>query len=99
MLDDGPQYCQCFQKIKAAAEARRNPDFVIKSRTDAYAPYGLKEAIRRWVRPGRLFVSDSYGTSRSTSGPYCCPPNTSVSSTSPDIAGRGIVILIALAAS
>ncbi len=38
---------EMVEKIKAAAEARRDPDFVIKSRTDAYAPYGLKEAIRR----------------------------------------------------
>lgn len=34
-------------KICAAAEARRDPDFVIKARTDATAVHGLAEAIRR----------------------------------------------------
>lgn len=34
-------------KIKAACAARRDPDFVIKSRTDALATDGLDEAIRR----------------------------------------------------
>ena len=34
-------------KIRSAAQARRNPDFVIKSRTDAYAIHGLDETIRR----------------------------------------------------
>jgi 2-methylisocitrate lyase-like PEP mutase family enzyme len=35
------------EKIRAAAEARRDPDFVIKARTDATAIHGLGEAIRR----------------------------------------------------
>jgi len=35
------------QKIRAAAEARVDPDFVIKSRTDVLATHGLSEAIRR----------------------------------------------------
>lgn len=35
------------EKIRAAAEARRDPAFVIKARTDATAIYGLDEAIRR----------------------------------------------------
>jgi 2-methylisocitrate lyase-like PEP mutase family enzyme len=35
------------EKIRAAAEARVDPNFVIKSRTDAYATHGLKEVIRR----------------------------------------------------
>lgn len=35
------------EKIRAAAEARRDPDFVIKARTDALAVYGLDETIRR----------------------------------------------------
>ena len=35
------------EKITAAAEARRDPDFVIKARTDATAIHGLAEAIRR----------------------------------------------------
>jgi len=34
-------------KIKAAVDARRNPSFVIKARTDAAGPLGLDEAIRR----------------------------------------------------
>ena len=35
------------EKIRAASEARRDPDFVIKARTDATAIHGLSEAIRR----------------------------------------------------
>jgi 2-methylisocitrate lyase-like PEP mutase family enzyme len=35
------------EKIRAAAEARRDPGFVIKARTDAIAIHGLGEAIRR----------------------------------------------------
>src|SRR5882757_9353694 len=35
------------QKIRAAAEARVDPDFVIKSRTDVLATHGVAEAIRR----------------------------------------------------
>src|ERR1700751_4535144 len=35
------------EKIRAAADARRDPDFVIKARTDATAIHGLGEAIRR----------------------------------------------------
>jgi len=35
------------EKIRAAAEARRDPDFVIKARTDATAIHGIGEAIRR----------------------------------------------------
>src|SRR5437588_12245684 len=35
------------QTIRAAAEARVDPDFVIKSRTDVLATHGLGEAIRR----------------------------------------------------
>src|SRR5258706_10779664 len=38
---------EMVQKIRAAAEARVDPDFVIKSRTDALATHGLAEAIRR----------------------------------------------------
>jgi 2-methylisocitrate lyase-like PEP mutase family enzyme len=34
-------------KIKAAAAARRNPDFIIIARTDSRASLGLEEAIRR----------------------------------------------------
>src|SRR5262249_37334765 len=35
------------EKICAAAQARRDSDFVIKARTDATAIHGVKEAIRR----------------------------------------------------
>src|SRR5258708_39593949 len=38
---------EMVQKIRAAAEARVDPDFVIKSRTDVLATHGLAEAIRR----------------------------------------------------
>lgn len=35
------------QKIRAAAEARTDPDFIIKSRTDTLATHGINEVIRR----------------------------------------------------
>jgi 2-methylisocitrate lyase-like PEP mutase family enzyme len=35
------------QKLRAAAEAREDPDFIIKSRTDVLATHGLDEAIKR----------------------------------------------------
>jgi 2-methylisocitrate lyase-like PEP mutase family enzyme len=35
------------EKIRAACEARRDPDFMIKARTDATAIHGVAEAIRR----------------------------------------------------
>jgi 2-methylisocitrate lyase-like PEP mutase family enzyme len=38
---------EAVEKIRAAAEARRDPDFVIKARTDATAIHGVREAIRR----------------------------------------------------
>jgi 2-methylisocitrate lyase-like PEP mutase family enzyme len=38
---------EMVQKIKAAVAARSDPDFVIKARTDAAAPLGIEEAIRR----------------------------------------------------
>ena len=38
---------EMVQKIKGAVTARRDPDFVIKARTDAVAPLGVEEAIRR----------------------------------------------------
>jgi len=38
---------EMVDKLRAAVEARRDPDFVIKSRTDAAGPIGLAEAIRR----------------------------------------------------
>lgn len=39
-------------KIRAACQARRNPDFVIGARTDASHDYGIDEAIRR----ARMYV-------------------------------------------
>ena len=38
---------EMVQKIRAACEARRDTDFVIKARTDVLATHGLAEAIRR----------------------------------------------------
>jgi 2-methylisocitrate lyase-like PEP mutase family enzyme len=38
---------EMVQKIRAAADARVDPEFVIKSRTDVLATHGLAEAIRR----------------------------------------------------
>ena len=38
---------EMVQKVRAAAAGRRNPDFIIKARTDAFATHGLEEAIRR----------------------------------------------------
>jgi 2-methylisocitrate lyase-like PEP mutase family enzyme len=38
---------EMVQKIRAAANARVDPDFVVKSRTDVLATHGLAEAIRR----------------------------------------------------
>lgn len=35
------------EKLRAAVAARRDPDFVIKARTDAFGTHGLDEAIRR----------------------------------------------------
>ena len=38
------------EKIRAAAQARRDPDFVIKSRTDTLATHGIDEVIKRLNR-------------------------------------------------
>lgn len=38
---------EMVQKVRAAADARRDPHFVIKSRTDVLATHGVAEAIRR----------------------------------------------------
>ncbi len=43
---------EMMEKVRAAIQARRDSDFVIIARTDARAPLGLEEAIRR----GRLYV-------------------------------------------
>ena len=38
---------EMIQKVRAAVDARRDADFVIKARTDVLATHGLDEAIRR----------------------------------------------------
>lgn len=38
---------EAVDKIRAAADARRDPDFIIKARTDSTATHGVDEAIRR----------------------------------------------------
>jgi 2-methylisocitrate lyase-like PEP mutase family enzyme len=38
---------EAVDKIRAAAEARKNPEFVVMSRTDTLATHGLNEVIRR----------------------------------------------------
>ena len=38
---------EMVEKIHAAKEARRDADFIIKSRTDSFAPLGIDEVIRR----------------------------------------------------
>lgn len=38
------------QKIRAACEARRDPDFVIRARTDSTAIHGVRDAIQRLNR-------------------------------------------------
>ena len=38
---------EMVQKIRAAVDAKSDPDFVIKARTDAAGPLGIEEAIRR----------------------------------------------------
>src|SRR3546814_20603708 len=35
------------QKLRAAVEAREDPDFIIKSRIDVLATHGLDEAVKR----------------------------------------------------
>jgi 2-methylisocitrate lyase-like PEP mutase family enzyme len=41
---------EMVEKIRAACEARRDPDFVIKSRTDTLATHGIDEVIDRLNR-------------------------------------------------
>lgn len=38
---------EMVEKLHAAAAARRDPDFIIKSRTDSFATHRIKEVIRR----------------------------------------------------
>lgn len=73
---------EMVQKIRAAAEARMDSDFVIKSRTDVLATHGVAEAIRRlnlYAEAGAdlLFAdaalsADDIGTiARNVSKPLC----------------------------
>ena len=64
MIEDqtGPKRCghmagksviaaeEMVEKVRAAAAARRDADFVIKARTDALAPLGIAEVIKRLNR-------------------------------------------------
>lgn len=70
------------EKIRAAAEARENPDFVIKARTDTLATHGLSEVIRRlntYAEAGAdllfpdavLAVTDIETVVRNVSKPVC----------------------------
>ena len=43
---------EMVQKLRAAVEAKRDPDFVICARTDAIATHGIDEAVRR----GRMYA-------------------------------------------
>jgi 2-methylisocitrate lyase-like PEP mutase family enzyme len=47
-------------KLRAAAEARRNPDMFILARTDALEPLGLDEALRRAERYQRAGADGIY---------------------------------------
>jgi len=38
---------EMVEKLRAAVAARRDPDFILKSRTDSFATHGLAEVIRR----------------------------------------------------
>jgi 2-methylisocitrate lyase-like PEP mutase family enzyme len=38
---------EMVEKLQAANEARHDPDFIIKSRTDSFATHGIDEVIRR----------------------------------------------------
>lgn len=58
------------QKLKAAMEARRNPDFVIIGRTDAYGAEGLDAALKRAERFLRLGVDGIFVAGLKTSADY-----------------------------
>ena len=38
---------EMVEKIHAACDARRDPGFVVKARTDAFATHGLPEVLHR----------------------------------------------------
>lgn len=73
---------EAVEKVRAAAEARKDPDFVIKSRTDTLATHGIAEVIRRlnlYAEAGAdllfadalLSVSDIETVVRNVSKPIC----------------------------
>jgi 2-methylisocitrate lyase-like PEP mutase family enzyme len=73
---------EMVQKVRAAVAARRNPDFVVKARTDAFATHGLEEAIRRlnlYTEAGADFLladalakeSDIAAVAKAVSVPLC----------------------------
>ena len=73
---------EMVEKLHAAVEARRDRDFVIKSRTDAFATHGIDEVIRRLNRYAEagadllfadaLLSEDDIGTvARNVGKPLC----------------------------
>lgn len=58
------------QKLKAAMEARRNPDFVIIGRTDAYGAEGLDAALKRAEQFLQLGVDGIFVAGLKTSADY-----------------------------
>ena len=73
---------EAVEKIRAAAEARKDPDFIIKSRTDTLATHGIGEVVRRlnlYAEAGAdllfadavLSVSDIETVVKNVSKPIC----------------------------
>ncbi|HEY1328141.1 MAG TPA: isocitrate lyase/PEP mutase family protein, partial [Casimicrobiaceae bacterium] len=73
---------EMVQKIRAAVDARADPDFVIKARTDVLATHGIDEAIARLDRYAQagadllfadaaMSVDDIAALARSVSKPLC----------------------------
>jgi 2-methylisocitrate lyase-like PEP mutase family enzyme len=73
---------EMVEKLHAAAAARRDPDFIIKARTDAFATHGLAEVISRLNRyadagadllfaDALLAESDIQTVARNVSKPLC----------------------------
>ena len=64
---------EMVEKIHAAKEARRDVDFIIKSRTDAFAPLGIDEVIRRlnlYADAGADCCLPTHSSRHATSGPW-----------------------------
>lgn len=92
---------EMVEKIKAAVEARRDPSFVVKSRTDAAGVIGVGEAIRRlnlYAEAGAdllfadalLSAEDIATVAREVSGPLCVNMGFGISArpTTPLISAR-----------